>query len=385
MLQNKTILVLTGGGLAPSLNASLFGIIDSAKKAGAKVFGGMFGWSSLLEAGKIINLSDIDINSIQNIGGTFLRSSRVNPFVVPGGIEQLKNKLQENHIDYIVTVGGNDTLGAAAKLFAEEGIKIVGVPKTVDNDLSETYWSPGYPTAAKCLADFTAEIKKDAAYALSRIFVIESTGMNSGWLAAAGAYGDADVILPPEKQLNLNKVLQIIAKRYKENGDFAVVVVAQEARFDQRLEVVADDQFDQYQTLRNSYVCLALREKIKQAMGNVTVKALYPGNFLETGNPIAVDRDFGIKLGQKAIELLDQEKFGQMACLVRPDSNDTKIEVTSVPLAKVVDGHNLPDKYFDWENLKVTDDFLNYMEPILGKYQKEKDDPYYQLIKKINA
>jgi 6-phosphofructokinase 1 len=255
----------------------------------------------------------------------------------------------------------------------------------VDNDLNGTYFSLGFPTGAKCLADFVSEIKKDAAYTLSRIFIVETIGMSSGWLAAASAYGDADVIIPPEKKVSLEKVIRLVAERYEKNNNFAVVVIAQEANFDQPLLTLHDDQFDQYKTSRSSYICLALREKIKSVMGNVTVKALYPGNFIQTGSPIPLDRDLAIQSGQKAVELLEQEKFGQMVNIVRPNEHNIQLETASIPLENVTGYRHLPEEYFDWENLQVTDKFLNYLEPILGKYQKEKDDPYYQLIKKINS
>lgn len=379
-MKNKTILVFTGGGLAPALNSTLYGVISSAKKNNIKVLGGMFGWASLLDGGKIINLSNIDVNAIKNIGGTFLRSSRFNPLIYKDGLKQVQKQIKKYNIDYIIAIGGNDTMGAAFKLF-QEGISIIGVPKTIDNDLSKTYWSPGFPSAAHYLANFAMEIKKDAAYALSRIYIIESLGQNAGWLSAAASYGHADVIIPPEKEIDLNKVLKVIKFKYKDNGNYATVIIAQEAKFKQKLPRLDNDQSDHYQTKRSSYICLALREKIKEHMKNVTVKALYPGNYFQSGYPINIDKKFAIKLGKEAIKLIKGRGAGKMVCLIKKGN---KIKTSNTNLKDAIKYRPLPDDYFDWDKFRVTKKYLNYMDPILGKYKRISHDPYYKIIKKVN-
>ncbi len=379
-MKNKTILVFTGGGLAPALNSTLYGVISSAKKNNIKVLGGMFGWTSLLNKGKIINLSNIDISAIKNIGGTFLRSSRSNPLTYKDGLKQVQKQIKKYNIDYIIAIGGNDTMGAAFKLF-QEGIPIIGVPKTIDNDLSQTYWSPGFPSAAHYLANFAMEIKKDAAYALSRIYIIESLGQKAGWLTAAATYGHADVIILPEKEIDLDNLLKIIKKRYKENGNYATVVIAQEVNFKQKLKRLDNAQFDQYDTKRSSYICLSLREKIKETIKDVTIKALYPGNYLQSGNPVDIDKKTAIKLGQKAMELVKKGRSGKMTCLIRKNN---QIKISETELRKVIQYRSMPDDYFDWENFRVTKKYLNYMEPILGKYKRISHDPYYKIIRKVN-
>ncbi len=383
---SKNILIFNGGGLAPALNPTLYGAITEAKKQGFNILGGMYGWACLLDDGKIIDLNNIDIEPIKNIGGTFLRSSRTNPFKVTDGLDQLKSKIKAYKIDYILAIGGDDTLGAARKLFEEEKIPIVGIPKTIDNDLSETYFTSGFPTAAYYLSNYVSEIKKDAAYALSRIYVIESLGMNAGWLAASSIYGQADVIIPPEKTVSLKKVLDSLSKKYKENKNFAVVVVAQEAKFDQSINGIAQNQKDdQFNIKRHHFICLALKNKIQDTL-SIETKPLYPGNYLESGNPIEIDQKYAIALGKKAIDLIKKEKFGHMACLKRPDWSRNELEIDSVELSKVVGKKNykaLPDDYFDYENFKPTTKFLEYMEPILGQLEEKKDN-YIKLIKSIN-
>ena len=173
-MTKKTILVFNGGGLAPALNPTLYGVITKAKKQGFKILGGMYGWASLLDNGRIVDLTKLNIEPIKNIGGTFLRSSRTNPFNVKDGVTQLKDKIKEHKIDYLVAIGGNDTMGAAERLFREENLPIIGIPKTIDNDLPETYFTPGFPSAAFYFSSYVKEIREDAAYALSRIYIIEA-------------------------------------------------------------------------------------------------------------------------------------------------------------------------------------------------------------------
>ncbi|MFA6534433.1 MAG: 6-phosphofructokinase [Patescibacteria group bacterium] len=387
MLNNKTILVFTGGGVSPALNPTVYGVVKAAKAAGMRILGGISGWACLLDNGKIIDLTDFDLAMIKNNGGALLRSSRTNPFNAPDGLEQIKLKIKEQKIDYIVAIGGDDTLGAARRLFETAGLKIVGVPKTVDNDLAGTYWSPGYPTAAANFSRITENIKKDAAHPLSRIFVIESIGGHAGWVAAAGAYGQADLILPAEREINLTKFLSALSQKYEANGNFAVVAVAQNAHFDAKLESITDDQADDYQVKRQYFVSIALRDVIKKTL-NVNTRVVYPANILQSGPASNIDREISIKLGEKSVALLEAEKFGQMACVLRPDPQSLTIEIGSVDLAVAVGKENyraFPDEYFDWDNFQPTEKFFDYMEPILGKYQPEKDDPYYQLIKQINA
>ena len=152
MKKSKTIFLLTSGGLAPALNATLYGVIKAARKQGWKILGGLNGWSSLVQNGRIIDLTNLKIECLKNRGGTFLKSSRTNPFKVQNGINLLHQKIKQHKINALVAIGGDDTLGAAQKLAQEEGLPIVGLPKTIDNDLTGTYWTPGYPSAAAAFA-----------------------------------------------------------------------------------------------------------------------------------------------------------------------------------------------------------------------------------------
>ncbi len=383
MTKAKKILVFTGGGLAPALNSALYGVINRARFCNYKIYGGMYGWNCLEEKGKIVDFNHLDVEPIRKVGGTLLRSSRTNPLKNGKGILQVKKKIKDLGITHIVAIGGDDTLGAAKELY-EQGVPIVGIPKTVDNDLSSTYWTIGFPTAAHYLINFVKSVRIDAAYALSRIFIIETLGQKVGWLVSTSAYAHADVIVPPERQANLSKVFDLLDKAYKRNGNFACLTISEEANFDKK--VFGHTQaVDQYGIKRKSFVALALRDLIQKELG-VETKVLFPGNYLQSGCPTRVDRDFARRMGRQAVDLIKEDKLGQMSCLIRPNKKTTEIKVASIPLSEAVgEGKRrcLNDNLFDFENYKIRKAYLDYLEPILGKYYKPTED-YFRLIKKLN-
>lgn len=380
-MKNKTILVFTGGGITSALNPTLYGILKEAKKYNIKVLGGLYGWRSILNNGKIIDISNINPETIKSRGGSFLRSSRINPLSEKNNIDEIKLNIKEKNIDAIIAIGGNDTLGAANKLFKEEKINIVGIPKTIDNDLSGTYCTPGFPSAAYYFSEFVKELKYDAAYSLSRIFIIESMGQDAGWLTASASYGGADIIIPPEKKVNFKKVVKVLMDKYEKNGNYAVLVVGEKAQFDKDIKSFDYTQNDDYKVKRKNYISISLQEEIKKEMGNVTVKAIYPGNYVQTGPSSKIDFDISVKLGKEAIKLIRQKDFGKMATIVRKKD---KLEVSNIELSKTTKYKGLENKYFNWNTFEVTKEYLDYMKPILGKYKDFRSEPYYKILKKVN-
>lgn len=382
----KTLFVFTGGGLAPALNPTIYGVITEARKNGWRVLGGLHGWASLLNDGRHVDLTNLDVESLKENGGTILRSSRANPYATPDGPTQVKNTLRALGVDAVVAIGGDDTLGAAAKL-SREGISIVGIPKTVDNDLPHTYYTPGFPSAAYYLASFTDEIKRDAAYALSRIYIIEAMGFKAGWLTCAGALGGADVVLPPEWKISWKHTLELLSKRYKKNGNFAVVVASQEAHFDEDIAGIPDQQIGEgHGHTRHSFICLTLRDKIRAELG-IDAKPLYPGNYVETGAPIPFDRDLAIALGHKAVELLHAGTSGMMVRLVRPDPSALDITTDAIPFEKIIAQPHRPldPDMFDHENLLPTKTFFDYMAPLTQDFPSFRNSAYTQLMHTILA
>lgn len=380
----KTIFVFTGGGLAPALNPTIYGVVTAARAKGWRVLGGLHGWASLLKDGRHVDLSTLNIEPLKVNGGTILRSSRTNPYATPDGPAQVSNTLHALGVDAVVAIGGDDTLGAAARL-AADGIPVVGIPKTVDNDLPGTYFTPGFPSAAYYLASFTDETKRDSAYALSRIYIIEVGGMRAGWLACAGALGGADIVLPPEWPLNWRQVKDRLSETYRANGNFAVAVVSQEAQFDEPLRAVsASAHHDQYEHTRHSFICIALRDRIRAELG-IDTQALYPGSYVQSGKPIPLDRNLAIALGSKAVELLEGGATGQMACIVRPDSKGLDLTVGTFPLKELTaqKHRSLESAMYDKATLLPTKTFFDYMAPLTRDFPKFEDDEYVRLMREI--
>ena len=381
-MNKKTVLIFTGGGLAPALNPTLYGAITRARKEGFRILGGLYGWACLGANGKTIDLTKIDLEIIKKNGGTFLRSSRTNPFNSKNGLAELKKRIKKLKIDYIIAIGGDDTLGAAYKLHQESIIPIVGAPKTIDNDLPETYWSPGFPSAAYYFSQFVKEIREDAAYALSRIFIVEALTAKAGWLVAAGAYGGADLVIPPERPVDLKLIIRLAKKRYLANKNFAVIAISNQAKIP-GIKGEEDEQKDQFGVKRQNYISLALAKSLKAALG-IETKVAIPANYVETGRPIKIDCEIGIKLGEKAVNLIRKNKFGQMAAVKRPSWQSNSITVDCAPLSAMRNKKKpMDESFFDFKNLRVKQKMFDYLEPMLGKYEPEKNNDYNQLIDKI--
>lgn len=379
---SKTLLVFTGGGVAPALNATLYGVITEARKHGFRILGGIYGWASLLPGGRIADLTNENIESLRETGGTILRTSRTNPFAVDGGVEAIKETMKKEGIDALLPIGGDDTLGATKQLVAM-GVPAVGIPKTIDNDLSGTYWSPGFPTAAHRVAEFMRMIRRDASYPMRRIYIVEWMGMHSGWVTCAGALGGADLLLPPEFTHDADDIAEKLVKIYEKNDGVATVSVSENASFVQPIEGRAFQQKDMYGRKRNQLVALALRDYLQKTV-DADMKVLIPGNYVSSGPPVARDRDRAIELGRKAVELVAEERFGFMPCIERVgESNEVK--VSEIPLAEVVgDGkvRKLDESLYAQDTFMVTEQWREYMKPIVDSSVFD-DTEYDALVQKV--
>lgn len=380
----KTILVFTGGGITAALNSTLYGVITEAQKKDFRILGGLNGWKCLLNEGKIIDLTNKEVSSLPNHGGTFLSSARTNPLKEENGIEQVKKSIDKYKIDTIIPIGGDDTIGAAREVSEKYQIPIVAVPKTVDNDLSGTYFTPGFPSAAHKMQIIAKELKEDAAYGLKRVILLETLGKIAGWVAAAAVYGGADLILIPEKEVKLASFLEKLETVHKKNGGYAVVSMTEEVHFD-TIAGIEDSQPDTFGFQRQNLVSLSLREKIKSEL-NIDAKIVMPRNYVQTGPPTKIDREIGIELGKKAVDLLAEGKAGLMSTVVRPNEKSTKLEVDQISLDKVVGEGNYRDmdeSLFNFDNFMVKEKFHHYMEPLIEKIGKRDD--YQELIKSLTT
>lgn len=338
----------------------------------------------MLQGGKHIDLSTVDVSSIQKIGGTILRSSRTNLFAIENGVAQVKQTIANNNIDVIIAIGGDDTLGACERLVREHNIQAIGIPKTIDNDLYGTYWSPGYPSAASHVAHIAEHIRRDAAYALRRAFVIETYGMKSGWLTAAAGLGKADVILTPEREVNTEHVLNTIYERYEANGSYAVIAVAENTQFSDSVEGEEYDAADTFGHKRQNHISIALRRIIKKQL-NIDSRVIMPGNIVQSGEPTPIDGETATALGRQAIAMIENEDYGHIPS-IEVDQKNLAVTIGKRPLSEVV-SHEGPrkidDEMFDFANYQVKPAFLEYLKPM--QIHPHTPEEYIALQEKIRA
>jgi 6-phosphofructokinase 1 len=279
------------------------------------------GWKGLIEADTV----PLDLHSVSGIlpkGGTILGTSRTNPFKAPGDLARLKEHLKQLELDAIIAIGGEDTLGVATKL-AKRHVKIVGVPKTIDNDLSMTDYTFGFDTAVN-IATEAIDRLHTTAESHHRVMVAEVMGRHAGWIAThAGIAGGADVILIPEVPVDLHEVCEIITKRHARGKDFSIIVVAEGARFkDRRLQRRLERAMktgkkhrrDPFGHVRLGGIGHVLAGLLEQRTGYET-RVTVLGHLQRGGSPTAFDRVLGTRFGVKAVELALAGQFGKMVSL----------------------------------------------------------------------
>ncbi len=304
--------VLTGGGDCPGLNPVIRAVTRRAIQAGMLVVGIRNGWKGLIQADTVtLNLEAV--SGILPKGGTILGTSRTNPFKKPEDLAKLLANLKTLQLDALVAIGGEDTLGVATKL-VKEGVKIVGVPKTIDNDLSATDFTFGFDTAVNIAMEAIDRLHTTAE-SHHRIMVAEVMGRHAGWIATyAGIAGGADVILIPEQPIDLDAVCKLIAQRHARGKDFSIVVVAEGAQFKDKSLTTAERKLDEFGHVRLGGIGEALGRLIEQRTGYET-RVTVLGHIQRGGSPTAFDRVLGTRFGVKAVELVLEGQFGSMVSL----------------------------------------------------------------------
>ena len=304
--------ILTGGGDCPGLNPVIRAITRKAIHEGDEVIGIKYGWKGLLDKDNI----ELDLRAVSGIlhrGGTILGTSRTNPYKKEGGAELAKKNFKELGLDALITIGGEDTLGVATKLF-DEGLATVGVPKTIDNDLSATDFTFGFDTAINIVMECIDRLHTTAE-SHNRIMVVEVMGRHAGWIAAyAGIAGGADYILVPELAIDIEEVCASLKKRHKLGKNFSIVVVSEGAAFKDENLFLQEKKLDQFGHVRLGGIGEALGKIIEEKTGFET-RVTVLGHIQRGGSPTAFDRVLGTRYGIKAYELVKDGKFGRMASL----------------------------------------------------------------------
>ncbi len=309
--------ILTGGGDCPGLNAVIRAVARRSLDRGSEVVAVREGWRGLLE-GKFEPLGPREISGILPRGGTIIGTSRTNPYKIEGGVDRVLANFEEQRLDALVAIGGEDTLGVATRLHAEHDFPVVGVPKTIDNDLSATDYTFGFDTAVFICTEAIDRLHTTAE-SHNRVMVVEVMGRHTGWIAVmSGIAGGADVILIPEQPITVERACKELERRHERGKDFSIVVVSEgyELTYEsgERRQVAQELATDEFGHVRLGGVGHALAADIEERTGYET-RVTVLGHVQRGGSPTPRDRILATRYGLKAADLVHERKFGRMAAL----------------------------------------------------------------------
>ncbi len=330
--------ILTGGGDCPGLNAVIRAVVRKGIFHYSDEFTGFLeGWRGVMES----KTTPLDLKAVAGIlprGGTILRTSRTNPAKRDGGIERCIDNLQKVGVEALIALGGDDTQSVSQRLH-EQGFKVIGVPKTIDNDLAGTDLCFGFDTAVSIATEAIDRVHTTAE-AHNRVIVVEVMGRDSGWIALySGVSGGADVILVPERPIDLQEVADRLKRRHDRGSYFSIVVVAEGAKVADEV-VVERRKTDEFGHVRLGGIGNVLAAEIEKRTGFET-RAVVLGHIQRGGSPTAFDRMLATRYGVGAIDMVHQGKFG---CMVALKGND----IRSVPIADAIS-----------KNRRVGDDLID--------------------------
>ena len=352
--------MLTGGGDCPGLNAVIRAVVRKGIfHYGDEFVGFLEGWRGVGEDKTI----PLDLQAVAGIlprGGTILRTSRTNPAKREGGMQRCLDTLRRHGLDALIAIGGDDTQSVALKLH-ELKFAVVGVPKTIDNDLSGTDFCFGFDTAVNAATDAIDRVHTTAE-AHNRVMVVEVMGRDSGWIAMySGIAGGADVILIPERPFDIDEVAEIIRKRHARGRYFSIVVAAEGAKFAGETDapIVQDLGKDEFGHVRLGGIGNILAREIERRTGFET-RAVVLGHIQRGGSPSPFDRVLATRYGIGAIDMVHRQEFGVMVSL-------RGNEITSVPLAEAINRTRLVDR--DLINVALG------LHETLGKDKELEDAP----------
>ena len=339
-MAEKTIGILTGGGDCPGLNAVIRAVVRKGITAYRYRFRGILkGWKGMMECDwEPLGLEEI--SGILPKGGTILGTSRTNPFKEEDGGEIVVDNMRRMKLDALVAIGGEDTLGVANKL-ASMSVPIVGVPKTIDNDLNGTDYTFGFDTAVNIVTEAIDRIHTTAE-SHNRVMVIEVMGRHSGWIALhAGLAGGADMILIPEQKYTIQEIVSTIRKRHERGKDFSIVVVAEGAQLvseegEENKYVVSKGGLDEFGHVKLGGIGQLVAHAVEEGTSYET-RVTVLGHLQRGGTPTAFDRVLGTRFGIAAIDLVHADDFGKMVSL---QGN----EIVAIPLAEAVNQLKLVDQ-----------------------------------------
>lgn len=326
----KKIGILTGGGDCPGLNAVIRAVVKrSIGTYNLEVLGIREGWKGLV-SGTVEPLTNYAVTGILHRGGTILGTSRTNPYKSSEDLQRTLNNIKRFGIDAIIAVGGEDTLGVAWRLHQDYQLKIIGVPKTIDNDLLGTDYTFGFDTAVH-IATEAIDRLHTTAESHHRIMVVEVMGRHTGWIATlSGMAGGADCILIPERPLSIEEVAETIKKRHASGKTFSIVVVA-EGFTPQGLDVKYEkEKTDDFDHIRLGGIGNLIGHKLEE-LTNIDTRVTILGHVQRGGTPTAYDRVLATRFGVKAVDMVVAGESGKMAAL-------KGIDIVPMALEEVIKG-----------------------------------------------
>ncbi len=321
------VALLTGGGDCPGLNAVIRAVVRKGEGVyGHQLVGFRHGWRGAMQ-GSTVDLTFDNTRELLHRGGTILGTSRTNPLKTDGGLEQVRGTMEQENVDVLIAIGGEDTLGVAHQL-AGLGTQVVGVPKTIDNDLSATDFTFGFMTAVQTATDAIDRLHTTAE-SHDRVIVCEVMGRHAGWIAAyAGLAGGADVILVPEMPFDIEEVCERLRHRHRRGSAFSIVVVAEGAVPKEGTLTLQAGETDEFGHVRLGGVSSLVQREIEERTG-FEARVTVLGHVLRGGTPGAYDRILATRFG---IEAIDAAHEGDTDVMVAQQGT----RIVRVPLADAV-------------------------------------------------
>jgi 6-phosphofructokinase 1 len=324
--------VLTSGGDCPGLNAVIRAIVRKCDQFGYEAIGIKQGWQGIMDEA-YVPMSLNSVAGIINRGGTILGTSRFSPFQVEKGEEKLKHKIAKEQFDALITIGGEGSMHIAQQA-QKIGINVIGVPKTIDNDINGTDYTFGFDTAVG-IATEAIDRLHTTAESHHRVMILEVMGRHAGWIALySGIAGGADVVVIPEKKTKIDDIVRVIKSRYERGKLFSIIVVAEGATFveeelsDLKKKSGIKDKLDDFGRIRLGGISHLLAEELEDRTGFDT-RATILGYVQRGGVPSAFDRVLGTRFGIYSVEMVKEKKFGRM-CAIRSNT------IIDIPITEAI-------------------------------------------------
>ncbi len=389
LFSGKTLAILSGGGDTPAINSSIEAVRNRASMLGFKVYGILRGWKGLLGDGDVVDLTNIPYNGIY--GGTGLLSSRTNPFPSKKNKEdrsqQILRNIERYKIDVLVTIGGDDTNGAAKRMYELYGIPVIGFPKTIDNDLRtrtmhhyhgvqhETVLCPGFPSGAMAVKKITSKLHTTNE-SHERIMVLEVMGRDAGWLTGSAIFGGAQVALVPEIEITKERkdfFFEFVKEKYMRSPKKSLIIAVSEGvRWynDEKGEtemVYASSDLDEYGHPRFGGISGVIASEISKKTG-IEARGQITGYIPRSGKCYEYDRRLTSTLADKVVDLLLREDYGKMPVMrdIVPYSELEEFHTDAIDMGNV-GNFPLPSDYYDPNNFYFTDLYVDFLSNIIGE------------------